>query len=159
MKIAPIGIFALIAAIISELGAGVILPLLRYLAVYGMATASFMILWIVFISVTCRLNPFRLIKNMLPMSVMALATTSSAITLPMAITVVTISQIYGVEYGYDKIIYIGVISALVSLANAVVPGAGLVSLAIIIPQITNKGRGKTVPFHPWVLFLRRPFIF
>ncbi len=170
MRIAPIGIFALIAAIISELGAGVIVPLLRYLAIYGVATASFLMLWIGFISLTCRMNPFRLIRNMLPMSVMALATTSSAITLPlaiedseeklglgnriiklvlplgmslnsngsamhMAITVVTIAQIYGVEYGYDKIIYIGIISALVSLANAVVPGAGLVSLAIIVPQM------------------------
>jgi len=35
----------------------------------------------------------------------------------------------------DKIIYIGIIAALVSLANAVVPGAGLVSLAIIVPQM------------------------
>jgi Na+/H+-dicarboxylate symporter len=107
---------------------------------------------------------------MIPMSIMSLATTSSAITLPlaiedsqkrlgigdritklvlplgmslnsngsamhMAITVITIAQIYGIEYASEKIIYIGIISALISLANAVVPGAGLVSLAIIIPQM------------------------
>lgn len=170
MRMAPIGIFALIASMISELGLGVIVPLLKYLGIYGLATFAFIVLWVVFISVTCKLKPQRLIFNMIPMSLMSLATTSSAITLPlaiedsqkrlglgdrvtklvlplgmslnsngsamhMAITVVTIAQIYGIEYGSEKIIYIGIISALVSLANAVVPGAGLVSLAIIIPQM------------------------
>lgn len=170
MLIAPIGIFALIASIIGQLGIGVVVPLLKYLGVYGLATFTFLVLWIIVVSVRGGLSPLRLVKNMVPMSIMALATTSSAITLPlamedahnrlglgnritklvlplgmslnsngsamhMAITVMTIAQLYSITYGLDRILYIGVISALVSLANAVVPGAGLVSLAIIIPQM------------------------
>lgn len=104
------------------------------------------------------------------MSVMALATTSSAVTFPvelkdakekigikediaqivlslgmslnsngsamhMAITLVTISQIYNINYGYSTLIYIALLSTLASLANAVVPGAALVSLTIVIPQM------------------------
>jgi proton glutamate symport protein len=170
MYIAPIGIFALIASIIGQLGISVIMPLIKYLGVYSFATFSFLIVWISVVSSTCKLNPLRLIKNMTQMSIMALVTTSSAITLPlemedaekklgignrvtklvlplgmslnsngsamhMALTVVTIAQIYGIQYGMSKILYIGIIAALVSLANAVVPGAGLVSLAIIVPQM------------------------
>jgi Na+/H+-dicarboxylate symporter len=47
----------------------------------------------------------------------------------------SIAQLYGIQYGVDRILYIGVVSALVSLANAVLPGAGLVSLASIVPQM------------------------
>ncbi len=170
MKVAPVGIFALIASIIGQLGISVILPLLKYLVIYGVATVSFLAIWIAVVSSTAKLNPFRLIKNMTGMSLMALATTSSAITLPlamqdskeklglgdrvtklvlplgmslnsngsamhMAITVVTIAQIYGLEYDFNKLMLTAVMATLVSLANAVVPGAGLVSLAIIVPQM------------------------
>lgn len=170
MKMAPLGIFSLIAALIGQLGLAVVLPLLKYLLIYGAATLSFLMIWILFVTLRAKLNPVKLIKNMTPMSIMALATTSSAITLPvamadakdklglgdrvtklvlplgmslnsngsamhMAITVFTIAQIYGLDYGADKIIYVAVVAALVSLANAVVPGAGLVSLAIIVPQM------------------------
>lgn len=170
MNFAPIGIFLLIAALIGQVGISVIIPLLKYLGVFGLATLSYLFAWMILISQKCKLNPIRLIKNMTTMSVMALATTSSAITLPiemedsrkklglgdritklvlplgmslnsngsamhMAITVITIAQIYNINYGMEKIIYIGVIATLVSLANAVVPGAGLVSLAIIVPQV------------------------
>lgn len=170
MKIAPVGIFALIASIIGQLGVSVILPLVKYLGIYALATFTFWILWVLIVSGRVKLNPIRLVKNMGQMSIMALATTSSAITLPvamqdskdklglgdritklvlplgmslnsngsamhMAITVVTISQIYGIEYEVNQLIFAAVIASLVSLANAVVPGAGLVSLAIIIPQM------------------------
>jgi len=170
MSFAPIGIFLLIAALIGQVGISVIIPLVKYLGIFGLATISYLSAWIILISTKCKLSPVRLVKNMTAMLVMALATTSSAITLPiemedsekklglgdritklvlplgmslnsngsamhMAITVITIAQIYNINYGMDKIIYIGIIAALVSLANAVVPGAGLVSLAIIVPQM------------------------
>ena len=107
---------------------------------------------------------------MTQMSLMALATTSSAVTLPtemkdareklgiservtklvlplgmtlnsngsamhMAFTVVTIAQIYGIQYSGGQYLYVAALAAMVSLANAVVPGAGLVSLAIVVPQM------------------------
>ncbi|GEN55605.1 sodium:dicarboxylate symporter [Halolactibacillus alkaliphilus] len=170
MTMAPIGIFALIASTIGKLGMGVIMPLLKYLGAYGLATVIFLIVFTLYVSITCQIKLAKLVRGMFEMSVVALATTSSAITLPtamkdakeklgiservskfvlplgmtlnsngaamhMAITVITIAQIYGVEYSLVQYILIAVLSMLVSLSNAVVPGAGLVSMAIIIPQM------------------------
>lgn len=170
MLVAPLGIFALIASTISNLGLQIILPLIKYLLVYATASLLFMGLWILMITIYCKVNPIQLVKNMKNMTVMALATTSSAITLPiameeaheklglsdritnlvlplgmslnsngsamhMALTVMTISQMYQMDFDLSKMITVAITATFVSLANAVVPGAGLVSLAIIVPQL------------------------
>lgn len=170
MYLAPLGIFALISSTISTLGIKIILPLIKYLGVYGLGTLLFLLLWILVISLYCQVNPVDLVKNMKNMSIMALATTSSAITLPiameesreklglgdritnlvlplgmslnsngsamhMSITVMTIAQMYQADFDLQRMIYLAVTATFVSLANAVVPGAGLVSLAIIVPQM------------------------
>lgn len=170
MLVAPLGIFALIASTISNLGLQIILPLIKYLLVYATASLLFMGLWILMITIYCKVNPIQLVKNMKSMTVMALATTSSAITLPiameeaheklglsdritnlvlplgmslnsngsamhMALTVMTISQMYQMDFDLSKMITVAITATFVSLANAVVPGAGLVSLAIIVPQL------------------------
>lgn len=170
MKIAPIGIFALISSTIGKSGIGVILPLSKYLGIYALATAIYLLAFFVISAVYCKINLFKLIKGMTEMSLMALATTSSAVTLPtemkdakeklgisesvtkivlplgmtlnsngsamhMAFTIVTIAQIYGSNYNMSQFLYIAALATLISLANAVVPGAGLVSLAIIVPQL------------------------
>jgi len=170
MKTAPIGIFALIASTIGSVGVGVILPLLKYLGIYALGTLIYLIIFFSFASVYCKINIIKLVKGMTQMSLIALGTTSSAVTLPtemkdakeklgigekvtklvlplgmslnsngsamhMAFTIITIAQIYGVIYSGGQYLYIAVLATLVSLANAVVPGAGLVSLAIIVPQM------------------------
>nr|WP_244244579.1 dicarboxylate/amino acid:cation symporter [Marinilactibacillus kalidii] len=170
MVLAPIGIFALIASTISTLGGQIIIPLLKYLLVYGIGTFSFLIISSIILAIFCQVSPIKLTQNMKNISVMALATTSSAITLPlsmaesqnrlgvskrisnlvlplgmslnstgsamhMAITVITIAQIYQVSFDAQMMIYLAITATFVSLANAVVPGAGLVSLAIIVPQM------------------------
>lgn len=170
MYLAPLGIFALIASTISQLGLQIILPLVKYLLVYGLGTILFLGIWILVITLYCKVSPLRLITNMKNMSVMALATTSSAITLPvaleetetklglskritnlvlplgmslnsngsamhMAFTVMTIAQMYQLDFDITKMIYLAITATFVSLANAVVPGAGLVSLAVIVPQM------------------------
>ncbi|MDH6363526.1 proton glutamate symport protein [Enterococcus sp. PF1-24] len=170
MVFAPIGIAALISSTISTLGLSIVLPLLKYLLVYAVATFSFIALWALVISIYCRVSLLQLIRNTREMSIMALATTSSAVTLPtalaesrnkiglservanlvltlgmslnsngsamhMAITVVTIAQLYQIEFSIENCLYLSVLATFVSLANAVVPGAGLVSLAIIVPQM------------------------
>jgi proton glutamate symport protein len=170
MYLAPLGIFALIASTISHLSLQIILPLVKYLLVYGLGTILFLGIWILVITLYCKVSPLRLITNMKNMSVMALATTSSAITLPvaleetetklglskritnlvlplgmslnsngsamhMAFTVMTIAQMYQLEFDITKMIYLAITATFVSLANAVVPGAGLVSLAVIVPQM------------------------
>ncbi|QFY94434.1 dicarboxylate/amino acid:cation symporter [Enterococcus faecalis] len=170
MYLAPLGIFALIASTISHLGLQIILPLVKYLLVYGLGTILFLGIWILVITLYCKVSPLRLITNMKNMSVMALATTSSAITLPvaleetetklglskritnlvlplgmslnsngsamhMAFTVMTIAQMYQLDFDITKMIYLAITATFVSLANAVVPGADLVSLAVIVPQM------------------------
>ncbi|MGK0552420.1 dicarboxylate/amino acid:cation symporter [Enterococcus faecalis] len=170
MYLAPLGIFALIAATISNLGLQIILPMLKYVLTYGVATLLFLALWVLIITCYCRVNPLRLLSNMREMSVMALATTSSAITLPieleeaqtklglsqritnlvlplgmslnsngsalhMAFTVMTIAQMYQRSFDWSTMLYLALVATFVSLANAVVPGAGLISLAVIVPQM------------------------
>ncbi len=170
MNFAPIGIGILLANTVGQMGSQVILPLLKYLLVFGAGTLIFMILWILYVSLKLKINAIKLIKKMIPMSLLAIATTSSAVTLPtemkdarekigisdrignlvlplgmplnsngaamhMAITVIATAQIYGVSYGIGDYAYIAIVSTLLSLANAVAPGADIVSLAMIIPQM------------------------
>ena len=170
MTVAPIGIFCYVSAMVGSLGAEVLIPLLKYLLVLAGTVLVFTCVWIVVVCVRCGLSPVVLVHKMWRMSVMALSTTSSAVTLPvemedakqrlgirsdiadlvlplgmplnsngasihLAVTALTISQIYGVTYGGAELVSLAVICTLLSLANAVAPGADLVSLAMIVPQL------------------------
>ncbi len=170
MTIAPIGIFCYVAAMIGTLGVEVLVPLLKYLLVLGGAVLVFMLIWIAVVCLRCRFSPVRLVKKMWRMSVMALSTTSSAVTLPvemedakellglrddiadlvlplgmplnsngasihLAVTALTIAEIYGVTFGTAQLVSLTVICTLLSLANAVAPGADIVSLTMIVPQL------------------------
>lgn len=170
MTIAPIGIFCYVSAMVGSLGAEVLIPLLKYLLVLGGTVAIFLVAWIAVVCVRCRMNPVTLIRKMWPMSVMALGTISSAVTLPvemedakhkigirddiadlllplgmplnsngasihLAITALTIAQIYGMSFAGFDYLYLAVICTLLSLANAVAPGADIVSLTMIVPQL------------------------
>lgn len=170
MKFAPIGIFSMIAVSVGNLGLEILLPMVQYLLVFGLATLTFLLLWVVIIGLYSKKSFKSIIVGMKNISIMALATTSSAVTLPlamedshaklgiskrvvdlvlpmgvslnsngsamhMAITVVTIAQLYNISLDGMSLLYIGVLATFISLANAVVPGAGLVSLAIIVPQL------------------------
>lgn len=170
MNLAPLGIGILLASAIGQIGKEVILPLVKYLLVFGLGTFLFLVAWIVFTAAYCKINIFKLIPKLIPMSLIAIGTTSSAVTLPiemkdarekiglsdrianlilplgmplnsngaamhMAITVITAAQIYGVTYGFGDLFYIAIMATLLSLANAVAPGADIVSLAMIIPQV------------------------
>jgi len=170
MYFAPVGVFALVASSIGKFGIAVILPLAKYLGVYGLGTLLFLLAWVAVVSLYTHISPVEIIKRVTRMSLVALATTSSAVTLPiemedaefklgvtkevnkialplgvslnsngaamhMAVTIITIAQLYGVSYGFSDLVYIVALAAFASLANAVVPGAGLVSLSIVVPQM------------------------
>lgn len=170
MTLAPLGVFSLVSSTVSTVGAAVILPLLKYLVVYAGATVIFLGLWILVVSIYCRKSPKFIITGVKNMSIVALTTGSSAVTLPiamdgamnrlgigdrvtnlvlplgvslnsngaamhMAITVVTVAQLYAIDMSFQRLVYLAILSSLVSLANAVVPGASIVSLAIIFPQM------------------------
>ncbi|MCW6675554.1 dicarboxylate/amino acid:cation symporter [Aerococcaceae bacterium NML130460] len=170
MTLAPIGVFCLIGSSISDLGTGIILPLVKYLIIYSAATIVFLIFWIIVVCAYCKIGFVPLIRNMRQISIVAIVTISSAVTLPiaiddakaklgiskritelvlplgvslnsngsamfMSITVVTIMQLYQIDFNLQTLVYLSIMATLVSLANAVVPGGGLVSLAIIVPQM------------------------
>ncbi len=170
MVTAPLGVFALVSTSIGKYGIEMIKPLASYLGTYGLATFLFLTAWIVVVVSVTRVPLMGLLNGVSRMSMVALATTSSAVTLPiemedaeaklgvrgeisqivlplgvslnsngaamhMAITIITIAQLYGVSYTASDYLYIVMLATFASLANAVVPGAGLVSLSIVVPQM------------------------
>lgn len=170
MNIAPVGIFCYVAASIGSLGIEILVPIGRYILVLAAATFVFTVGWFVVISTRCSMSPARLARKMVPMSVMAAATISSAVTLPlemddaknkigiradvanlvlplgvplnsngsalhMAVTAVFVSQIYSMEFVGAELVMVCVIAWLLSLANAVAPGATLISLTMLMPAL------------------------
>ena len=82
MKMAPIGIFCLLADVSGSTGFGVIVPMVKFL---GALMVGDIIQFLVFGSLTsalCKVNPFKMPQKFAKMSIMALTTTSSAICLP-----------------------------------------------------------------------------
>lgn len=170
MKMSPLAIGSIMITTVGRLGIQIIIPLAKYLAIYGLATLAYWIFWQLFVCTACKVRLTRLIKNMSNISLMALATVSSAVTLPttlkdsqercgigsktaklvlplgmslncngaamhMAITVITISQMYGITYDMGHLVYIAMLATFASMANTVAPGASVVSLSIVIPAM------------------------
>lgn len=84
MKIAPIGIFCYVSAMIGTLGMDILLPLGKYFLVMLLGMAIMFAIYFIVVPIYCRVSPFKLMKKMLRMTVTAFTTISSAITLPTA---------------------------------------------------------------------------
>lgn len=82
MKLAPLGIFALLANVTGVIGLAVILPLAKFLLAMAIGTVIFLVLWIILTGAIVKVNPLHIVKGLSRMTIMALTTTSSAITLP-----------------------------------------------------------------------------
>ena len=82
MKIAPIGIFGLLANVSGVIGFSVIIPMLKYLLVLALGVSIMMIVFSAFTAARCGLNPLLMPKKFMKISIIALTTTSSAITFP-----------------------------------------------------------------------------
>ncbi len=170
MNIAPLGVFAYVSASVGTLGLSILAPIGKYLLVLAGATAVFTFIWLLVVAATCKMGPWKLFRKMIPMSVMAAATISSAVTLPlemedaknkiglrdevanlvlplgmplnsngsalhMAVTALFVAQMYGIEMSGGMMVYACVICWLLSLANAVAPGATLISLTMLMPAL------------------------
>lgn len=83
MNIAPIGVFAYVAASVGALGVEVLISVGKFILVWLGAAVTFCALWYVVVSAWCRLPLFKLFRKTVPMVVMAAATISSAMTLPL----------------------------------------------------------------------------
>lgn len=82
MRLAPLGIASLMAYTAGTIGLRVVLPLAKFLLVLGIGAALHLALCILAASLYCKTNPFRVAKKLANMTLIALTTTSSAISLP-----------------------------------------------------------------------------
>lgn len=170
MKIAPLGIGALLAYTTGTTGVKVIMPLVKFLLILGCGSFLYLGCMIVLVSLYCKSNPVNVGKRMLNMTIVAFTTTSSAVTLPveiedsekklgiskkvtgiviplamtlnsnglamfLALSCITISQIYGVPLHTTQLVRIIVLSTLSCLGTVTVPGGGLVALATVVPAL------------------------
>lgn len=170
MKLAPIGIFALLGWVTGVIGLAVIIPLAKFLLGMLVAAVATFIVVLLLVSSYTRLNPFRLARKMNRMALVALTTTSSAITLPvkmsdsenrigiskrisrlvnplgmalnsdglalyLALACMTVAQFFNIDMPFAMQVKVVVMAVLATLGTVVVPGGGLVALAIVFPVL------------------------
>ena len=86
MRFAPIGILGLVAPIIGQYGASVLLPLLKIILAVGIACLLHAILvYSLSVKTFAKMNPLTFFKGITPAAVVAFSTASSAGTLPVTI--------------------------------------------------------------------------
>ena len=96
MKIAPIGVFCLIARTFATVGFSAFAPMLKYMGNVTLALAiQCLVVYQILLFVFTRLNPFKFIKKFLPVMVFAFSTATSNATIPMSID--TLSKKMGVS--------------------------------------------------------------
>ena len=96
MKIAPIGVFCLIARTFATVGFSAFTPMLKYMGNVTLALAiQCLIVYQILLFVFTRLNPFKFIKKFLPVMGFAFSTATSNATIPMSID--TLSKKMGVS--------------------------------------------------------------
>ncbi|KTG17646.1 MULTISPECIES: dicarboxylate/amino acid:cation symporter [unclassified Guyparkeria] len=90
MKVAPIGVFALVAGVIAESGLSVLLPMLDFFmaVVIGLAIHAVVVLPLV-IWLVARRSPIRFVQAIWPALLVAFSTSSSAGTLPVTLNALT----------------------------------------------------------------------
>jgi Na+/H+-dicarboxylate symporter len=90
MKLAPIGVFALMARAISDLGLSYMLTLAKYcFTVLGGLSLHFIVLTCVLCPLFGRVSPLRFLRGMLPAFGVSFSTSSSSATLPVTIRCVS----------------------------------------------------------------------
>lgn len=81
MKIAPIGIFALLADVSGRVGFNVILPMFKFLGLLAIGDLIQFLMYIPLTAAIVKVNPLKMPKKFMKMSIMALTTTSGAVCL------------------------------------------------------------------------------
>lgn len=86
MKIAPVGVFCLIARTFATVGFSAFAPMLKYMGNVTLALAiQCLVVYQILLFVFTRLNPFKFIKKFLPVMGFAFSTATSNATIPMSI--------------------------------------------------------------------------
>ena len=90
MKIAPIGVFCLIARTFATVGFSAFAPMLKYMGNVTLALAiQCLVVYQILLFVFTRLNPFKFIKKFLPVMGFAFSTATSNATIPMSIDILS----------------------------------------------------------------------
>ncbi|MFD2044861.1 dicarboxylate/amino acid:cation symporter [Ornithinibacillus salinisoli] len=171
MKLVPIGIFGLLAPIVGEYGAGVLLPLIKLiLALFIACLVHVVIVYSTAVKTFGKLSPIQFFKGIFPAATVAFSTCSSSGTLPVTmkntqenlgvsketssfvlplgatinmdgtalyqgIAVVFIAQYFGETLSFGQILIVALIATLASIGAAGVPGAGMVTLIMVLTAV------------------------
>ncbi len=82
MLIAPVGVFALLAALAGDVGFAVVTSGLAYLGTTLLGVVILFVLFVVVVALRCRVSPWRLPRKLAEQTLVAITTTSSAVTYP-----------------------------------------------------------------------------
>ena len=84
LKVAPIGIFCLIARTFANLGLTGIMPMLKFIGtVYLGLIVQLLVVYMLILFLIARLNPLQFLRKMLPVMLFAFSTSSSNATIPL----------------------------------------------------------------------------
>ncbi|MEE8722041.1 MAG: dicarboxylate/amino acid:cation symporter [Eggerthellaceae bacterium] len=84
LKVAPVGIFCLIARTFANLGIGGILPMIKFIGtVYLGLAVQLLVVYMLLLFAFTRLNPFHFLRKFLPVMLFAFSTSSSNATIPL----------------------------------------------------------------------------
>jgi len=171
MKLAPYGVFALMAWVSGKYGLDILLPLIKVIAVvYLGCMLHVAIFYTGLVSIVGRLSPARYLRGLINPAIVAFSTTSSSGTLPATIKAsgeelgvskgissfvlplgatinmdgtalyqgvcaLFIAQAFGVDLSTSDYLLIILTSTLASIGTAGVPGAGLITLSLVLTTV------------------------
>ncbi len=171
MRLAPFGVFALMAHTIGSMGLSVIKPLIVYMAtvVLGLTIHACVTLPIL-LKTLGKYSPLKFIRDVFSAVATAFSTASSAATLPItmdclqentgisnkvtsfvlplgatvnmdgtalyeAVTAMFVAQAYGIDLSIGQQLIIMLTATLASIGAAAIPGAGLVTMVIVLKAV------------------------
>ena len=171
MRLAPFGVFALMAHTIGSMGLSVIKPLIVYMTtvVLGLTFHACVTLPIL-LKTLGKYSPLKFIRDVFSAVATAFSTASSAATLPItmdclqentgisnkvtsfvlplgatvnmdgtalyeAVTAMFVAQAYGIDLSIGQQLIIMLTATLASIGAAAIPGAGLVTLVIVLKAV------------------------
>jgi proton glutamate symport protein len=171
MRLAPFGVFALMAYTIGSMGLSVIKPLVVYMATVALGlTIHACITLPVLLSAFGKYSPLKFIRDVFSAVATAFSTASSAATLPItmdcvqentgvsnkvasfvlplgatvnmdgtalyeAVAAMFIAQAYGIDLSVGQQLVIMLTATLASIGAAAIPGAGLVTMVIVLRAV------------------------
>jgi Na+/H+-dicarboxylate symporter len=171
MRLAPFGVFALMAHTIGTMGLSVIKPLLVYMTTVTIGLIFHACVTLpILLAVLGKYPPLKFIRDVFSAVATAFSTASSAATLPItmdclqentgvsnkvtsfvlplgatvnmdgtalyeAVTAMFVAQAYGIDLSISQQLIIMLTATLASIGAAAIPGAGLVTLVIVLKAV------------------------